>query len=56
MNRQLVPGMGMSMLIFGSPAEAQRALVQQATALWVEVDWGDGRPPVPYNAASLPRP
>lgn len=54
MNRQLVPGMGMSMLIFDPPAEAQRALVRQATALWVEVDWGDGRPPTRYNAASLP--
>lgn len=56
MNRQLVPGMGMSMLIFDSPTEAQRPRVQQATALWVEVDWGDGRAPVRYNAASLPRP
>lgn len=56
MNRQLVPGMGMSMLIFDSPTGAQRALVQQATALWVEVDWGDGRAPVRYNAASLPSP
>lgn len=56
MTRQFVPGMGMSMLIFDPPTEAQRTLVQQATALWVEVDWGDGRLPAQYNAASLPRP
>lgn len=55
MNRQLVPGMGMSMLIFDAPTEGQRALVRRATALWVEANWGDGRPPVRYNAASLPR-
>lgn len=54
MNRQLVPGMGMSILIFDSPTEAQRALVRRATALWVEVDWGDGRAAVRYNTASLP--
>ncbi|MDL2344558.1 hypothetical protein QOL99_10360 [Deinococcus sp. MIMF12] len=54
MNRQLVPGTGMSILIFDSPTEGQRALVQRATALWVEVGWGDGRPPVRYNTASLP--
>lgn len=55
MTRQLVPGMGMSMLIFDAPTEEQRALAQRAAALWVEVDWQDGRGPQRYNAASLPR-
>lgn len=54
MTRQLVPGMGLSMLIFNPPTEPQRALVQQATALWVEVDWRDGRGVQRYNSASLP--
>lgn len=55
MIRQLVPGMGTSILIFDAPTDQQRALVRQATALWVEVDWKDGRGPQRYNAASLPK-
>ncbi|WP_216322562.1 hypothetical protein [Deinococcus aestuarii] len=55
MTRQLVPGQGLSILIFDPPGQEQRPLVRRATSLWVEVDWSDGKGPRRYDARALPQ-
>ena len=54
MVRQLVPGSGLSILIFDSSTAAERPLVRKATQLLVEVDWGQGQIKEVVDTRNLP--